>query len=104
VFNYQLLFRLVLVILSVYCIKRKLNKKDRDATLGGGERASLRRGAGVTGSERNRPIGIKYTLKDRPVLRRPIRCQHRVEREGPIQFRALGRTTPKSEVGTIIKH
>jgi hypothetical protein len=50
----------------------------------------------VTGSEPKGPIRIKETLKDRPVIRRPIRCQDGIDREGPIQFRALGRTAPKS--------
>ncbi|KAH0811008.1 hypothetical protein GEV33_011783 [Tenebrio molitor] len=51
---------------------------------------------GVTGSEPKGPIREKETLKDHPVIRRPIRCQDGVDREGPIQFRALGRTAPKA--------
>jgi hypothetical protein len=63
--------------------------------LGGNERAFEGR-AGVTGSEPKEPIRVKGTLKDRPVIRRPIRCQDGIDREGPNQFRALGRTAPKS--------
>jgi hypothetical protein len=50
----------------------------------------------VTGSEPKEPIRVKGTLKDRPVIRRPIRCQDGIDREGPIRFRVLGRTAPKS--------
>ncbi|KAH0816457.1 hypothetical protein GEV33_006334 [Tenebrio molitor] len=50
----------------------------------------------VTGSEPKEPIRVNGTLKDRPVIRRPIRCQDGIDCEGPIRFHALGRTAPKA--------